>query len=71
MKLIALATAFLGAALAFKPATAQAQQTLRLGHNISATSPYHLAAEQFGRLVAERTSNRIRVQVFSRWCTGQ
>lgn len=64
MKVFAFAAALLGAALAFKPAPLQAQQTLRLGHNISTTSPYHLAAEQFGRLVAERTSNRIRIQVF-------
>jgi len=70
MKLIALAAAFMGAAFAFKPATAQAQQTLRLGHNISVTSPYHLAAEQFSRLVAERTSNRIRVQLFPAGALG-
>lgn len=51
-------------------APVSAQQTLRLGHNISVTSPYHLAAENFGRLVAERTNNRLRVQVFPAGALG-
>jgi tripartite ATP-independent transporter DctP family solute receptor len=70
MKFLALAGALLGATLAFAHAPAQAQQTLRLGHNISATSPYHLAAENFGRLVAERSQNRLRVQVFPAGALG-
>ena len=45
-------------------------QTLRLGHNISTTSPYHLAAEHFAGLVAERTNGRITVQVFPAGALG-
>jgi tripartite ATP-independent transporter DctP family solute receptor len=48
----------------------QAQTTLRLGHNISATSPYQVGAEHFARLVAERTGNRYRVQIFPAGALG-
>jgi TRAP-type transport system periplasmic protein len=68
-RILAAAFAFVGA-LALAAPQANAQQTLRLGHNISATSPYHLAAEHFGRLVAERTSNRIRIQIFPAGALG-
>jgi tripartite ATP-independent transporter DctP family solute receptor len=57
-----------GLGLATVPAAAQ--QTLRLGHNISTSSPYHLAAEHFARLVAERTNNALRVQVFPAGALG-
>jgi tripartite ATP-independent transporter DctP family solute receptor len=72
MKPLATA-ALMGAAMlaaATLAAPAAAQQTLRLGHNISTSSPYHLAAENFARLVAERTQNRIRVQVFPAGALG-
>lgn len=66
------ALAFIGAAAvaAAVAAPVQAQTTLRLGHNISATSPYHVAAEHFARLVAERTSNRVQVQIFPAGALG-
>jgi tripartite ATP-independent transporter DctP family solute receptor len=68
MKLLA-AAALLGAAL-LSALPAAAQQTLRLGHNISTSSPYHLAAEHFARLVQERTQGRVRVQVFPAGALG-
>lgn len=58
------------AALLTASAAANAQQTLRLGHNISVTSPYHLAAEHFAGLVAERTDNRLNVQIFPAGALG-
>ncbi len=70
MKHFALTAAIVAGALALPTVPAAAQQTLRLGHNISATSPYHLAAEHFGRLVQERTNGRIRVQVFPAGALG-
>ena len=50
--------------------TGAAAETLRLGHNISTSSPYHLAAEHFADLVAERTDGRITVQVFPAGALG-
>ncbi len=67
MKHVLIASA---AALLFATASAHAQQTLRLGHNISVTSPYHLAAEQFAGLVAERSGGRITVEVFPAGALG-
>jgi tripartite ATP-independent transporter DctP family solute receptor len=69
MKIVALAAAML-CAVAAAPMTAAAQQTLRLGHNISTSSPYHLAAEHFARLVQERTEGRLRIQVFPAGALG-
>jgi tripartite ATP-independent transporter DctP family solute receptor len=69
MKIVAFAAAML-CAVAAAPITAAAQQTLRLGHNISTSSPYHLAAEHFARLVQERTEGRVRVQVFPAGALG-
>jgi tripartite ATP-independent transporter DctP family solute receptor len=69
MKLFAFA-ATLMAAVAGLAAPAAAQQTLRLGHNISTSSPYHLSAEHFARLVQERTQGRIRVQIFPAGALG-
>jgi len=69
VKILALDGALL-AAVAGLPGTAAAQQTLRLGHNISTSSPYHLSAEHFARLVQERTQGRIRVQVFPAGALG-
>jgi len=47
-----------------------AQTTLRLGHNISVTSPYQVGAEAFAKAVAERTQNRVRVQIFPSGALG-
>ena len=58
------------AALLLAGTAAHAQQTLRLGHNISVTSPYHLAAEHFAELVAERSEGRINVQIFPAGALG-
>lgn len=38
--------------------------TLRLGHNIKEDSAMHVAAEKFAAAVAERTSGRVRVDIF-------
>ncbi len=69
MKIVAIAAAMLCVAAA-TPMTASAQQTLRLGHNISTSSPYHLAAEHFARLVEERTQGRMRIQIFPAGALG-
>jgi len=58
------------AALMLAGSAAQAQQVLRLGHNISTSSPYHLAAEHFAGLVAERSGGRLSVQVFPAGALG-
>jgi len=58
------------AALQFTGTAAQSQEVLRLGHNISVTSPYHLAAEHFAGLVADRTGGRIDVQIFPAGALG-
>lgn len=58
------------AAILLTVPAAQAQQTLRLGHNISTSSPYHLAAEHFAGLVAERSDGRLAVEVFPSGALG-
>lgn len=45
-------------------APAQAEIRIRFAHSLSTTEPAHLAAEFFARNVAERTGNRVRVEVF-------
>lgn len=67
MKHILIATT---AAVLLAGTAASAQQVLRLGHNISTSSPYHLAAEHFAGLVAERTAGRVSVQVFPAGALG-
>jgi TRAP-type transport system periplasmic protein len=67
MKHILIATT---AAVLLAGTAASAQQVLRLGHNISTSSPYHLAAEHFAGLVAERTEGRLSVQVFPAGALG-
>ncbi len=59
-----------GTAALLLASTAAQAQNLRLGHNISTSSPYHLAAEHFADLVAERTDGRITVQVFPAGALG-
>lgn len=58
------------AAMMMAGTAASAQQVLRLGHNISTSSPYHLAAEHFAGLVAERSEGRLSVQVFPAGALG-
>lgn len=58
------------AALVVATTASHAQETLRLGHNISVTSPYHLAAEHFAALVDERTQGRITIEVFPAGALG-
>jgi tripartite ATP-independent transporter DctP family solute receptor len=70
MKHFALAAALTAGIMTLGTVDASAQQTLRLGHNISTSSPYHLASENFARLVQERSAGRIRVQVFPAGALG-
>ncbi len=58
------------AAMLLAGTAAHAQQTLRLGHNISVTSPYHLATEHFAELVAERSDGRLEIQIFPAGALG-
>lgn len=67
MKHLLIATA---AAVVLAGTAASAQQVLRLGHNISTTSPYHLAAEHFAEVVAERSEGRLTVQIFPAGALG-
>jgi tripartite ATP-independent transporter DctP family solute receptor len=46
------------------PAWAQAPIKIRFAHSLSSTEPAHLAAEYFARNVAQRTNNRVQIQVF-------
>jgi TRAP-type transport system periplasmic protein len=70
MKHMALAAALAVGAIVAMPAAANAQEVLRLGHNISTTSPYHLSAERFAELVAERSDGRIAVEIFPAGALG-
>ena len=45
-------------------AQAQAEIRIRFAHSLSTTEPAHLAAEYFARNVAQRTNNRVRIEVF-------
>ncbi|MEI6161573.1 MAG: C4-dicarboxylate TRAP transporter substrate-binding protein [Roseococcus sp.] len=45
-------------------ARAQAEIRIRFAHSLSTTEPAHLAAEYFARNVAQRTNNRVRIEVF-------
>lgn len=45
-------------------ARAQAEIRIRFAHSLSTTEPAHLAAEFFARNVAQRTNNRVRIEVF-------
>lgn len=56
---LALAAAGLAA-----PAMAQNTIKIRFAHSLSSTEPAHLAAEFFAKNVAQRTNNRVQIQVF-------
>lgn len=45
-------------------ARAQAEIRIRFAHSLSTTEPAHLAAEYFARNMAQRTNNRVRIEVF-------
>ena len=52
---------------AFKPKSpARAQDTIRIrfAHSLSTTEPAHLAAEYFAKNVAQRTGNKVQIQLF-------
>ncbi|MBA3478584.1 MAG: DctP family TRAP transporter solute-binding subunit [Lautropia sp.] len=46
------------------PAHAQNVIKIRFAHSLSSTEPAHLAAEFFAKNVAQRTGNRVQIQVF-------
>ncbi|MBR0644193.1 C4-dicarboxylate TRAP transporter substrate-binding protein [Plastoroseomonas hellenica] len=46
------------------PARAQAEIRIRFAHSLSTVEPAHQAAEFFARNVAQRTNNRVRIEVF-------
>ncbi len=58
--LAALATGLLTAV----PVGAQDNIRIRFAHSLSTSEPAHLAAEFFARNVAQRTNNRVQIQVF-------
>lgn len=49
---------------AASPALAAGEIKIRFAHSLSSTEPAHLAAEFFAKNVAERTNNRVQIQVF-------
>jgi tripartite ATP-independent transporter DctP family solute receptor len=62
----AVLTGAIGTAILAHPwvARAQAEIRIRFAHSLSAVEPAHQAAEFFARNVAERTANRVRIEVF-------
>lgn len=52
------------AGLQAAPAAAQDVVKIRLAHSLSTSEPAHVAAEFFARNVAQRTSNKVQIQVF-------
>ncbi len=46
------------------PALAQDNIRIRFAHSLSTSEPAHLAAEFFAKNVAQRTNNRVQIQVF-------
>ena len=63
MKLPLVLTALI-AALSSLPALAQDVIKIRLAHSLSTSEPAHVAAEYFAINVAQRTNNRVQIQVF-------
>lgn len=59
------AVSALAAALSLVSAGAFAQEIkIRFAHSLSTTEPAHIAAENFAKRVAERTNNKVQIQVF-------
>ena len=46
------------------PAAAQDTIRIRLAHSLSTTEPAHVAAEYFAKNVAQRTGNKVQIQIF-------
>ena len=63
MKLPLVMTALVASLLSL-PALAQDVIKIRLAHSLSTSEPAHLAAEFFAKNVAQRTNNRVQIQVF-------
>ncbi len=60
-----ISTMILAAAcLLAAPAFGQDVVKIRFAHSLSSTEPAHLAAEFFAKNVAQRTNNRVQIQVF-------
>ena len=57
-------TSLLAASTLGVPALAQETIRLRLAHSLSTSEPAHIAAEFFAKNVAQRTNNRVQIQVF-------
>ena len=51
-------------ALQASPARAQDTIRIRFAHSLSTTEPAHLAAEYFAKNVAQRTGNKVQIQLF-------
>ena len=60
----ALGLCSVAALAAAAPAFAAGEIKIRFAHSLSSTEPAHLAAEFFAKNVAERTNNRVQIQVF-------
>jgi len=53
-----------GLALLASGGAAAQEIKIRFAHSLSATEPAHLAAEYFAKNVAQRTNNKVQIQVF-------
>ena len=63
MKLPLLLTALVASLLSL-PTLAQDVIRIRLAHSLSTSEPAHIAAEYFAKNVAQRTNNKVQIQVF-------
>ena len=59
-----LLVALVGGLLSALPVGAQDNIRIRFAHSLSTSEPAHLAAEFFAKNVAQRTNNRVQIQVF-------
>ena len=59
-----LLVALVGGLLSALPVGAQDNIRIRFAHSLSTSEPAHLAAEFFAKNVAQRTNNRMQIQVF-------
>ncbi|MGE5577055.1 MAG: TRAP transporter substrate-binding protein [Syntrophothermus sp.] len=61
-----LVTALLvfGSFSVFAESTSQQTLVLKAGHAVPPTHPYHLGLAKFAELVAQRTGNRVQIQIF-------
>lgn len=64
MKTASIAFACAVALTTALPAAAQDNIRIRFAHSLSTSEPAHLAAEFFAKNVAQRTANRVQIQVF-------